>query len=85
MFRLQSIALLIGLMAGAGLAMAQAPATRPTPPTRDPHTPGYVTASELPDGSNPAGECGRKLYHRAHSQPRARDVCARRRAARNGV
>ena len=33
--------------------MAQAPATRPTPPTRDPHTPGYVTASELPDGSNP--------------------------------
>ncbi len=54
MFRLQSIALLIGLLAGAILAMAQAPATRPTPPTRDPHTPGYVTATELPDGSNPA-------------------------------
>ena len=34
--------------------MAQAPtAMRPTPPTRDPHTPGYVTASELPDGSLP--------------------------------
>ena len=25
---------------------------RPTPPTRDPHTPGYVNAAELPDGSN---------------------------------
>jgi enterochelin esterase-like enzyme len=53
MFRLQSIAFLIGLVAGAGLLMAQAPPTRPTPPTRDPHTPGYVTATELPDGSNP--------------------------------
>jgi iron(III)-enterobactin esterase len=27
--------------------------TRPTPPTRDPHTPGYVSATELPDGSVP--------------------------------
>ena len=26
---------------------------RPAPPTRDPNTPGYVTAKELPDGSNP--------------------------------
>jgi hypothetical protein len=26
---------------------------RPSPPTRDPHTPGYVTARELPDGSLP--------------------------------
>lgn len=26
---------------------------RLTPPTRDPHTPGYVTAKELPDGSIP--------------------------------
>jgi enterochelin esterase family protein len=25
---------------------------RPAPPTRDPHTPGYVTAVELPDGTN---------------------------------
>src|ERR1700755_2088275 len=35
----------------------QAPAVQPrrvrTPaPTRDPHTPGYVTAKELPDGEN---------------------------------
>ena len=42
---------------------AQAPAAapaqtatppRPTPPTRDPNTPGYVTAKELPDGAVPA-------------------------------
>jgi enterochelin esterase-like enzyme len=26
---------------------------RPKPPTRDPHTPGYVKAAELPDGSVP--------------------------------
>src|SRR5262249_44672950 len=25
----------------------------PAPPTRDPHTPGYVTAKELPDGTLP--------------------------------
>jgi len=31
---------------------AQAP-VRPTPPTRDPHTPGYVSAKELPDGTVP--------------------------------
>src|SRR5579863_6850888 len=54
MFRLQRIALAIGLAAGAGLASAQAPVTtRPTPPIRDSHTPGYVTAKSLPDGSNP--------------------------------
>ena len=26
----------------------------PMPPTRDPHTPGYVTATELPDGQVPS-------------------------------
>ena len=35
-------------------ATAQTPAPpRPTPPTRDPNTPGYVTARELPDGTVP--------------------------------
>lgn len=29
---------------------------RPTPPTRDPHTPGYVTAKELPDGAVPPAD-----------------------------
>ena len=28
----------------------------PTPPTRDPHTPGYVAAKELPDGANPPAD-----------------------------
>jgi iron(III)-enterobactin esterase len=54
LFRLLRVVLLAGLMAGAGVAKARVPqATRPTPPTRDPHTPGYVSARELPDGSNP--------------------------------
>src|SRR5258708_17547717 len=36
-------------------AMAQSATNRParpTPPTRDPNTPGFVTAKELPDGTN---------------------------------
>jgi enterochelin esterase family protein len=51
---------LISLHFGVTAAMAQAPApqtptappTRPSPPTRDPNTPGYVKARELPDGNN---------------------------------
>jgi enterochelin esterase-like enzyme len=43
MFRLQNTALVISLM--SGLAMGQ-------PPARDPNTPGYVAAKELPDGTN---------------------------------
>ncbi|MBS1805745.1 MAG: esterase family protein [Acidobacteria bacterium] len=34
--------------------VAQQPQARPTPPTRDPHTPGYVQAKELPDGTIPS-------------------------------
>ncbi len=64
MIRLFRIACLIGLVAGLNPSMAQAPApaprpARPTPPTRDPHTPGYVTAKELPDGDQPSGQRGR--------------------------
>jgi enterochelin esterase family protein len=29
------------------------PNERPAPPVRDPHTPGYVQAKELPDGVDP--------------------------------
>ena len=40
--------------AGQTAAVPQAqPAARPTPPTRDPHSPGYVQARELPDGTVP--------------------------------
>jgi iron(III)-enterobactin esterase len=57
-FRLLSVAFLINLMTGLSPSMAQAPAmaahsVRPKPPTRDPHTPGYVSAKELPDGAVP--------------------------------
>ena len=54
MLHLRSIAILIGLT--AVLATAQTPQValpaRPTPPTRDPNTPGYVAAKELSDGAN---------------------------------
>jgi enterochelin esterase-like enzyme len=35
-------------------ATAAQPQARPTPPTRDPHTLGYVRAKELPDGTIPS-------------------------------
>jgi enterochelin esterase-like enzyme len=39
--------------AAAPTTASAAPA-RPTPPTRDPNTPGYVKATELPDGTLPS-------------------------------
>ena len=45
-----------------------APPARPTPPTRDPHTPGYVTAKELPDGANaPADADGNFIIGPTHN------------------
>lgn len=38
------------LLAAVNTLAAQ---VRPTPPTRDPNTPGFVTAKELPDGAVP--------------------------------
>ncbi|HEY1646598.1 MAG TPA: alpha/beta hydrolase-fold protein [Terracidiphilus sp.] len=62
------LAIGLAVLATAGPAFAQAPPAapvgpgiesgnathppRPIPPTRDPHTPGYVAAKELPDGAN---------------------------------
>jgi enterochelin esterase-like enzyme len=60
--RLISIALLITFTSGALQSMAQTnapPATRPVrppPPTRDPLTPGYVKATDLPDGQLPPSD-----------------------------
>jgi enterochelin esterase-like enzyme len=63
--KLLSMALLISLAAGVNPALAQTtnsttPAAarprRPPPPTRDPNTPGYVTARELPDGAVPPAD-----------------------------
>ena len=39
----------------AGFVSAQRGA-RPRPPTRDPRTPGFVTATELPDGAVPPAD-----------------------------
>jgi iron(III)-enterobactin esterase len=76
MLRLLSIAFLSSLMAGVPAALAQSvtPAertahqARPTPPTRDPHSPGYVTAKELPDGANaPADADGNFIIGPTHT------------------
>lgn len=71
MVRFLLIAILIGVTARVNPAMAQAPAprpVRPTPPTRDPHTTGYVTAKELPDGENaPATEDGNFILAPTHN------------------
>ena len=72
MFRLLSIVCLICLITGFGTALAQtpppAPPARPTPPTRDAHTPGYVTAKELPDGANaPADADGNFIIGPTHN------------------
>ena len=83
MLRLLSSACLIGLMVGAGPVMAQKPAAppaappapaaasrpeRPAPPTRDPNTPGYVTARELPDSANaPANGDGNFIIGPTHT------------------
>jgi enterochelin esterase family protein len=53
-------------------AMAQSVTNRPartTPPTRDPNTPGYVTAKELPDGTNaPADADGNFIIGPTHNR-----------------
>jgi len=70
LLRLVSFAI---VLAGIAPAIAQAPPTaprpvRPTPPTRDPRTPGYVTARELPDGTNaPANADGNFIIGPTHN------------------
>jgi enterochelin esterase-like enzyme len=59
--RLVSIALLISLIVIATSAAAQTTAqaqrrSRRTPPARDPNTPGFVAAKELPDGTMPPAD-----------------------------
>ena len=77
MFRPLSIPCLI-CIAGTLMVptLAQAPlaappvarAARPTPPTRDPNTPGFVTARELPDGANaPANADGNFIIGPTHN------------------
>lgn len=56
MSRLLSIAFLSSLSICSTWSLARTPPAPPgrrvTPPTRDPHTPGYVTATDLIDGRN---------------------------------
>jgi hypothetical protein len=56
---MKRIVWLVGVLSAFGILVAQTPAVapkqeaRPTPPIRDPHTPGFVKARELPDGEVP--------------------------------
>jgi len=73
MLRLLKIWFVFSLVTGFIPARAQtsaaAPrAARPTPPTRDPHTAGYVEAKELPDGANaPANVDGNFITGPTHT------------------
>ncbi len=61
------IILLLCLIGAASGAPAQVPGARPSPPTRDPHTPGYVAATELPDAVNaPADADGNFILGPTH-------------------
>ena len=82
MFRLLSISI---LTVSAGFAQTAPPAQqpqqqaarppRPPAPTRDPHTPGYVTAKELADGANaPADQDGNFILGPTH--PAAPEMAA---------
>jgi enterochelin esterase family protein len=56
-----SICFAVSLIALPNPAFGQSPPAvqhdeRPAPPRRDPNTPGYVTAKELPDGVNPPAD-----------------------------
>jgi enterochelin esterase-like enzyme len=62
------LAFLIGATFCLDAAFAQTHSTRPAPPTRDPHTPGYVEAKELPDGANaPADADGNFILGPTHN------------------
>jgi hypothetical protein len=61
--QLSNRAVLLGLL--LGLTARETPAV--AAPTRDPHTPGYVTAQELPDGTNaPADADGNFILGPTH-------------------
>src|SRR6185437_15542495 len=87
---MKSLACVVGLAVCVGFASAQQappssdaplppgaarPQPRPPNPVRYPHTAGYVTAKELPDGTNaPANEDGNFILGPAH--PAASEMTA---------
>jgi hypothetical protein len=87
--RCLSVALLVSLIGIVTPAFSQSPPSakqieRPTPPTRDPHTPGYVKAKELPDGSvPPANVDGNFIIGPTHSV--APEIAGQRGALRGTV
>lgn len=60
---------LAGAMCAAGVAVGQTRPVREPVPVRDPHTPGYVEAKELPDGEvPPAGVDGNFIIGPTHKR-----------------
>jgi enterochelin esterase-like enzyme len=65
---------IFNILAGVNPVLAQTTnppptAARPTPPTRDPHTTGYVTATELPDDTvPPTGADGNFIIGPTHNR-----------------
>ena len=60
----------------SGQVLAQS-TERPAPPTRDPHTPGYVTAKELPDGSVPPSDADGNFIIGADAHSPAPEMAAK--------
>src|SRR5258706_4962147 len=69
------VLVLVSLIVALSAVCGQSPpsvqkAERPTPPTRDPRSPGYVAAKELPDGANPPADAdGNFIIGRTHDIP----------------
>ncbi|MBS1855322.1 MAG: esterase family protein [Acidobacteria bacterium] len=58
----------LALHPAMGQTPAASPSPRPTRPVRDPHTPGYVAAKDLPDGANaPANADGNFILGPTHN------------------
>jgi iron(III)-enterobactin esterase len=58
----------IAILIGAFVQQTTAPPPRPLPPARDPNTPGFVQAKELPDGAVPsAAENGNFIIGPTHT------------------
>ncbi len=61
------VSLCVGLSWASGINPTMAAPGKPPPPTRDPNMPGYVTAKELPDGTNaPVGADGNFIIGPTH-------------------
>jgi len=71
-----SVCFVVSLVTAVSPVSAQTPPSaqhteRPAPPTRDPKTPSYVTAKELPDASTPlANVDGSFIIGPTHDVPR---------------